>query len=501
MTLNTLATRLKMSRFQKKYLPVLLAVIAGVVLATEIQARENISMYVGEVQVMEMGGIERVAIGNPAVASNTILPQGQLVFLADAVGVTTMHIWLKDGSEKQFDITVKEKQVLASHQELVRLLADIPGISAVKNGDLSVIRGNISSHDKVRFERILKHYPDVLNLVTERDATSDISLLLEGIPGITVREIGGYSVISGEVSNEYEKVINIIEGRYPNILNMTRVQEAVAGKMVYMKVSIMEMSKSVTEKLGINWNVFDGIPGPSFGFGVETNRNNSSILNSANVAPALAKSGRTDLTSASGYFGIATGIDSLIHLYEGTGDAVILAEPSLSTRSGGSAEFLAGGEFPVQTTNSLGATNVEFKKYGISLNVSPVVDDHGNILAHIETEISEIDKANFGGLSGVLTRRTNTDVSLRAEETLVIAGLVQDLANKDYDNVKWLSEIPVLGPLFKSKDFMHKKTELVIFITPFIYDASSALNQTNIAKGEEINRKFQKIVEGDSLLE
>lgn len=500
MTLNTLATWLKMSRFQKKFLPVLLAVIAGFALATEIQARENISMYVGEVQVMEMGGIERVAIGNPAVASNTILPQGQLVFLADAVGVTTMHIWLKDGSEKQFDITVKEKQVLASHQELVRLLADIPGISAVKNGDLSVIRGNISSHDKVRFERILKHYPDVLNLVTERDTTSDISQLLEGIPGITVREIGGYSVISGEVSSEYEKVINIIEGRYPNILNMTRVQEAVAGKMVYMKVSIMEMSKSVVETLGINWNVL-GIPGPSLGFGLETNRNNSSILNSANVAPALAKSGRSDLTSASGYFGIATGIDSVINLYEGTGDAVILAEPSLSTRSGGSAEFLAGGEFPVQTTNSLGATNVEFKKYGISLNVSPIVDDHGNILAHIETEISEIDKANFGGLTGVLTRKTNTDVSLRAEETLVIAGLVQDLANKDYDNVKWLSEIPVLGPLFKSKDFMHKKTELVIFITPFIYDASSPLNQANIAKGEEINRKFQKIVEGNSLLE
>jgi pilus assembly protein CpaC len=504
MILNTLQTWRKTIRIQKKFLPVLLAIFSGFLLSPDTEARESISMYVGEVQVMAMGEIERVAIGNPAVASNTILPQGQLVFLADAVGVTTMHIWLKDGSEKNFDVTVREKQVLDSHLELVHLLADIPGIKVTKNGDSSVIRGNISFQDKIRYDRILARYPNVLDLVTARDTTADLSQLLSDIPGLTVREIGGYSVLSGEVSDEYGKVINIVEGKYPNILNLTRVQAAVAGKMVYMKVQIMEIDKKITEQLGINWNILKGIPGPSFEFGLETDRQNSSILNSSQFAVpgSLTKSGQTNLTTATGYFGIATGISSVINLYEGTGDAVILAEPRLSTRSGGSAEFLAGGEYPVPTSNSLGATNVEFKKYGITLNVAPVVDDQNNILAHIETEISQIDDGTkIGEIPGVLTRRTNTDVSLRAEETLVIAGLVQDLASKNYDNVKWLSDLPVLGPLFKSKNFKNQQTELVIFITPYIYDASSPLNIENLAKGEAIRKHLNEIIDGESLLE
>ncbi len=503
MRVKTLQAWLKPIHIQQNFLPILLLLIAFL-LPHETEAKEIVSMYVGEVRVMEMGPIERVAIGNPAVAGNSILPQGQLVVLANAVGVTTMHIRLKDGSEKNFDVAVKEKQVMDSYKELARLLVDMHGVKVTKNGDMIVIRGNISVHDKIRYERILARYPNVLDLVTARDTTADISTLLSDVPGLTVREIGGYSVLSGEVSDEYEKVINIVEGKYPNILNLTRAQTAVAGKMVYMKVQIMEINKKITEELGINWNILKGIPGPSFEFGLETHRQNSSILNTSqfDVPGSLTKSGQKNLTTATGYFGIATGISSVLNLYEGTGDAVILAEPRLSARSGGSAEFLAGGEYPVPTSNSLGATNVEFKKYGITLNVAPVVDDQNNILAHIETEISEVDDATqVNKIPGVLTRRTSTDVSLRAEETLVISGLVQDMANKTYDNVKWLSEIPVLGPLFKSKEFKDQRTELVIFITPFIYDASSPLNTKNLKKGEEIRQHLNEIVGGKKLLE
>jgi pilus assembly protein CpaC len=312
-------------------------------------------------------------------------------------------------------------------------------------------------------------------------------------------------VISGEVNAEYEHLINIVQEKYSNVLNLTRVHKAVAGKMVYMNVRIMEMNRSVTENLGIDWNVLKGIPGPSFEFGMEAHRNGSTILNNSQqekVPQSLSKSGNTSLSSPTGYFGIATGIDSLINLYEGTGDAVVLAEPRLSTRSGGTANFLAGGEFPVPVVTGLGATNVEFKKYGISLNVAPVVDDRGNILSHIETEISTIDQGNVvNGIPGVLTRRTNTDVSMRDGQTLVIAGLVEDLADKNYNNVKWLDQIPVLGALFKSKQFQNKRTELVIFITPHLYDASSKLNVAAIKKGKQIKKQFEKIIRGKKLLE
>ncbi|MHB8789825.1 MAG: type II and III secretion system protein family protein [Desulfobulbaceae bacterium] len=476
---------------------------AGLTHAADSLTREPLRMYVGEVRVLEFAPIERVAIGNPKVASNSILPDGQLVLLADAAGVTTLHIWLKDGGEKELDVTVSEKQVLDQFRELTTLLAGIPGVSPSQVGETVVVKGTVSKKDKPQYDRILSRYQDILDLVVLSDATSEITRLLEGIPGIAIKEVGGYTVITGEINTEYEPLIKIVEQKYPNILNMTRTREAVAGKMINMKVRIMEMNKTFTEKLGINWKTTD-ILGPTFVFGVESTRNGATLLtdDTANVPQALKKSGNTDLSSASGYFGIATGINSFLDLSESTGDAVSLAEPSLSTRSGGKAEFLAGGEFPVPVTTSLGSTDVEFKKYGISLNIEPVVDDRGNILAHVETEISTIDKGNAVNLiPGVKSRRTSTDVSLRAEETLVIAGLVQDLAGKDYNNVKWLSDLPVLGPLFQSKDFQNQKTELVIFITPTIYDTDSPHNTGAMETGEKINRKLAEMVKGNELLE
>ncbi|MEA3465650.1 MAG: pilus assembly protein N-terminal domain-containing protein [Thermodesulfobacteriota bacterium] len=481
----------------------------GLLLApsTALAGMQSLDMYVGEVKVLEINNIERVAIGNPGVASNSILPQGQLVLLADSEGVTRMHIWLKDGSERDFEITVQQKRTLDSYQELVHLLADIPGIKAQKVGEVTVVKGTIAPKDKNHYNRIMTRYSNVLDLVKTSDTTTDIERLLKDIPGISVDEVGGAPVLSGEVSSEFAQVIKVVKQKYPSLMNLTRIHEAVAGKMVYMKVRIMEMNRSITENLGINWNVMQGIAGPSFEFGIEstTDNDDASILNNTqqgSVPGSLAAAGKNSITNPVGYFGIATGVSSILNIYEGTGDAIVLAEPRLSTRSGGSAEFLAGGEYPVPTSNSMGATNVEFKKYGIQLNVQPTVDDTGNILAHIETEISTIDEGNaVNGIPGILTRRTNTDVSLKAKQTLVIAGLVKDVAHKNYSQVKWLGEIPLLGKLFKSKAFQNKQTELVIFITPFIYDAASELNRKELERSEAIDEEFARIIEGESILE
>lgn len=458
-------------------------------------------MYLGEVQVMELAEIERVAIGNPGVASNSILPEGQLILLADSVGVTTMHIWMKGGNEKDFEIVVKEKKVFDNYEELATLLKDFSGVETARIGELTVVKGKINKKDKSQFERIMSRYSDVMNLVTARDPRSEVSLLLEDIPNLTVKEVGGFTVLSGEISPEYSPIISIVEQKYENIMNLTRVHAAVAGKMIYMKVKIMELSKSITEQLGIDWGVL-GIVGPSLEFGLETSRNGGTILNADNTSKALTKPGGGNLETARGYFGIATGITSAINLSLVTGDGVILAEPQLSTRSGGKAEFHAGGEFPLATTSTTGQVNVEYKKYGIMLNIEPLVDDRNNILAHIETEISNIDQGQvFGPYKGLLTRNTSTDVSLKEGETLVIAGLVQDFAHNDYNKVIGLGELPILGPLFRSQDFQNQRTELVIFVTPYVYDASSPLNTKQLEQAEKINNEFKKIIKANEILD
>jgi len=462
---------------------------------------EEVHMYLGEVRVLRLGGIDRVAIGNPKVASNTILPNGQLVILADNVGDTTMHIWLKDGTEKQIDIVVSQRKSLKDYQELSRLLAEIPGVTVERVGQQTVIKGRIADRYRASFERIVARYGNILNLVQPGDTAADIARLLEGIPNIKVREIGGYTVITGEISKEFAALVSLAEKKFSNVLNMTRVHEAVAGKMISMQVKIMEMNKSFTEELGINWNL-DKVLGPSFEFGIEAVSNGGTILNAADTSKVFTKAGVATLTTGTGYFGIATGITSILNLSEITGDGVVLAEPRLSTRSGGKANFLAGGEYPVPTSNSLGATNVIFKRYGISLEVAPVVDDQGNILAHVETEVSTIDKTNaVNNIPGVLTRKTSTDVSLRAGQTLVIAGLVNDLVTKNMNKVKWLGDLPVLGPLFRSKEFINKRTDLVIFITPTVYDASSPTNLEAQEKGKKIREEMDNMLGGQGLLD
>jgi len=470
--------------------------------AVNSSARETIDLYVGEIKVMKIGRVERVAIGNPEVASNSILPNGQLILMGDAAGTTTMHIWLDEEKEMEFDVLIREHEHQANFQELSTLLKEVPGVNAIRIGELTVLKGQVASTDADQLARIVSQFKGVLDLVTPKSHHEEIRTLLASIPGTEIQVVGNRTVISGEVSKEYVNLIKIVQDKYPDLMDMTRTQEAVAGKMIYMQVRIMEMKKKAQEELGINWDL-SKLAGPSFEFGVEHSRNGATILNSNQAPPnSLKKAGVKDLTTSAGYFGIATGVSNIISLLEIRGDTVVLAEPRLSTRSGGKASFLAGGEVPMPIVSSLGQTTVEYKSYGISLDIEPIVDDRGNILAHIETEVSMPDVAVASlGFPGFFTRRTSTDISMRAQETLVIAGLLNESAQKNYNNVKWLSQIPILGPLFRSKAFINDTSELVILVTPQVYDASSVPNREGLETADAMQRHYHEIIGGGGLLE
>ncbi len=465
---------------------------------THAAGRQNISMYLGEVKVMEVGNVIRVALGNPKVISNSLLHPGQLVILANAVGITSMHLWLEDGSEMEFDVLVKEKQSFDSYLEIKQLLTTIPSVTVKKVGELIVLTGTIRADQQEIFERIVGQFKGVLNLVTHGNPYQEISSLLTAVPNLKVRTVGSNTVLSGEISDEYSKIINLVTGKFPNVINMTRAQAAIAGKMVYMEVKIMEVSKSFSEKLGINWSNL-GIVGPSLEFGWQRTRNGASILNASATSSSLKKS--DGIEYGAGYIGIATGITSTINLAEDTGDAILLAEPRLSARSGGKAEFLAGGEYPLPVSND-GQVTVEFKKYGIQLMIEPVVDELGNILAHVDTEVSTIDDSvAVQDIPGIKSRSTKTDISMRDNQTLVIAGLLSDEAGKSFDKVKGLGDIPVLGALFRSKSFQNKQTELIIFVTPRVYDATSPINMEAIEKAARISQDYNELVKGGGILD
>ncbi len=402
-------------------------------------AVDQLSLFVGQVKIMHTGPVARVAVGNGKLLSTTILENGQLIVLAEAEGITDLHIWRSGGREDHYKVTIAKEDT--------------------------------------------------------RGQTSQVRQLLESVPGLAVRQVGDFTVVEGEVDARFRPVVEAVTKKYDSVLDLTR-QAAVSANapMIYMDVKITEFNTSQLDKLGIEWDA--SINGPSVGYMNQAYRRNGEFNQLQTTADSNLSGLADDLGTVArplGYFGIASYITSRINFLVSSGDALILAQPRLSARSGGKADFLAGGEVPIPITGADGQLNVEYKKYGISLTIAPVTDASGNIQANVATEVSAIDSSTtVQGLPGFLSRKTTADVAMRNGETLVISGLVNREMAEDVRKLPVLGDIPILGALFRSTSFRNKRTELVIFVTPTIYDAPSPTNQNAVAKSKALIEEFME---------
>jgi len=240
--------------------------------------------------------------------------------------------------------------------------------------------------------------------------------------------------------------------------------------MVRMRVRMIEFRKSALGKLGIDWS--DSAEGPGFSIAGDAVGNNLFRPATEGFAANLPNTVKPFQT----YFGIASNITSRINFLASTGDATTLAEPVLSTTNGGSASFLAGGEVPYPSIGANGQTIVQFKEYGIKLNVSPNIDASGNVRTVVETEISQLDPAvSVQGAPGLLTRKAQTQVNVRSGETIVISGLLSSESSKDIDKLPGIGNLPVIGNFFRARNARNSVSELVIFVTPEIVSTGSEL--------------------------
>ena len=156
-----------------------------------------------------------------------------------------------------------------------------------------------------------------------------------------------------------------------------------------------------------------------------------------------------------------------------------LAEPNLTALSGETAEFLAGGEFPVPLSQGLGATSIEYKKYGVSLSYTPTVLANGRISLRVRPEVSELSSdgaITISGFSipGLRVRRAETTVELGSGQSFMIAGLLSNSAKNTIVKMPGAGDLPVLGSLFRSTSFQKGETELVIVVTPYLVNPVDA---------------------------
>ncbi len=279
----------------------------------------------------------------------------------------------------------------------------------------------------------------------------------------------------------------------PDIINSIQVAQP---QQVMLEVRFVEADRAAGRELGVQWNAFGknvignvgnnvpasqlpitngivgGQPGGSCGGGLNVS------CQSLTVSPIIS----AGLLSGASPFGflvgklLGTGVqaDVLVNALETKGLARSLAEPNLVALSGDTANFLAGGEYPIPVPGAFGQISVEYKRYGVGLAFTPTVLSRGLINLKIEPEVSQLDPSNSVAVGNGITvpaltvRRASSTIELRDGQSFVLAGLLQNNSNTGQQQLPWIGDVPVLGTLFSSKSYQKNESDLIIIVTPRI---------------------------------
>jgi pilus assembly protein CpaC len=394
-----------------------------------------VSLVVGKSAVLDFPRkLTRASITDPGIASVVVLSPTQVLINGSTAGVTSLAVWDEQDQPQIFDVNVQ-----ADTSQLVSLLREV--------------------------------------------APTD---------QITVYAAHHSIVLTGEVGRPttVTKAQEVAETFSPHVVNLLRVAQT---PQIMLKVRFVEVNRTALQKLGIDF-VVEGMPGGPHPY------------------VAVSQAGRTGLAFEDGLAGVAgllfPGSAQLFgkgDVGKGTGRTVfapslnllaernllrLLAEPNLLAKSGEEASFLAGGELPIPvvTANSV---KVEFKEFGVRLTFTPEVTETGAIQLTVSPEVSSLDFSNAVTLAGfaipgLRTRKADTTVELQDGETLIIGGLFSQEMTKVAARIPMVSDIPVLGDLFKSDSFQKGETELLVLVSPALVRPNRAIPTTPLRAEQDL---------------
>jgi pilus assembly protein CpaC len=300
------------------------------------------------------------------------------------------------------------------------------------------------------------------------------------------------TVRAPEDAAEAERLVQAYAGKDANVI--TRLRTA-TPMQVNLQVRIAEVSRSLVKSLSVNLSTIDSTGGFKFGLGqgtVATHVPGSPMGVGGAVSVTLPDGTTTDGSSVAtvasgstlGAAGKLLGVNILGSLDAGETIGLVstLAQPNLTALSGETADFLAGGEFPIPLAQSLGTTSVEYKKYGVSLSYTPTVLANGRISMRVRPEVSELSSEGAVTLNGytipaLTTRRTETTVELGSGQSFMIAGLLRNNTQNSIRKLPGAGDLPILGSLFRSTAYQRGETELVIIVTPYLVNPVNSSSQ------------------------
>jgi len=418
----------------------------------------TISLGVGQQKTISVSNVQRVAIGDPEIADVKQVGGGsELILTGVGEGRTSLLVWRANDSRISYLIVVRKQDPKEVVSEVRALLGDREGIQIRVVGDRVYLDGEtITTDDFERVQQVTTLYPSVKSFVrpsanAKRLAAEALNRAFQkaGLRGVQATVLGGTIFLEGWVESKEDiakadLVVKAVGERAENLLVIG------TKRMVMVEVEFVEVAYNDDKAVGIK-------PPLSLVSADGT----GAMFNLVKPIPGLGDVATTPVAAFQSTLSATTDFSIKARFDQTYGR--VLSQPKLICASGEKAEFLA---------------SVEYKKYGIMLNITPTADRSGNIGTEVFAEVSDIDNTlgiHQGGydVPAFKVRNVKTNVTVKDGETIALSGLFNYSEEKDISKIPLFGHIPILGELFKSRQFIDKKTELAIYITPRIVSPSS----------------------------
>ncbi|MBD3264698.1 MAG: TonB family protein [Candidatus Omnitrophica bacterium] len=409
-----------------------------------VEDDRDISMVVGEISVIKVSYPTRVSVRNPEIADTVDVTDNEIIIVGKQFGDTVLRVWDRSG-EKKYYITVYGQDLEKTRERLETLINKQLGLRDIyfKINEATgkvMIMGEVTPEEKANLEKVLSSFYN-------------------------------------------------FQGKSNQIENLVSTKKE--SKMVEIDCQILEINKDELDNLGIKWQEFMQFREEPYSAPEDTDEGVQTTLQT--VAPMHGLWSLSRWSRDAFHYKI----NMLLRRNKGK----VLSRPKLLCLSGEEAKLTVGGEVPyvtASTTNASGTgVSIQYKDYGVILTLRPVVLKDNQIMLNIGTEISEIDWVNAITIQEIrvpafIKREADTVVNVSSGDTVFLGGLIQNEESKNVDKLPALGSIPLLGALFRSKEFQNEQTELVITLTPVVRESKREEVVSVVPSAEQAGETYVK---------